>query len=218
MGKRERGVANRLTCKLLAASVVVAATPARADPEPSYGRVQGDLTLGAAAGTVLGTGGARLEGELRVRYLESAGFFASYEDGAIVGSGAQVQRLVATGLEVRPLFLVRWLTGLETQRAGFDLFVDSFGLELGAIFVQPAGGAFASRSGMQVGLGLELPLLGKATGPWVGVHGGLRWSQEALAWGAARDDADRSAFVALTLAWHEVVLAHVVDTGDRAPR
>jgi hypothetical protein len=202
-----------------AALCAAVAAPAWADgPEPSYGRVQGDLTLGAGLGAVVATGGVRTEGELRVRYLESAGLFVSYEDAAVAGSGAAVQRALAMGLEVRPLFLFRWLTGLETRRAGFDLFVDSFGLELGAFVLQPSGGDFASRSGAQVGLGLEFPVLAQATGPWVGLHAGLRWSEEALAWGAARDDADRSAFVAITLAWHQVVLAHIVDAGDRAPR
>jgi hypothetical protein len=203
------------------ATLVVCATaagPAWGDvPEPSYGRVQGDLTLGAGLGALVATGGVRAEADLRVRYLESAGLFASYEDGALLGSGGLVQRAFAAGLEVRPLFFYRWLTGLETRRAGLDLVVDSFGLELGAFFLQPQGGDFASRRGAQVGLGLEFPLLGHATGPWIGVHAALRWSEEALAWGAARDDLDRSAFVAVTLAWHQVLLAHIVDAGDRAP-
>ncbi len=162
--------------------------------------------------------GPRAEGELRLRYLESAGIFASYEDGASLGSAAEPGRVLAVGAEVRPLFFFRWLRGSETHRARTDLVVDSFGLELGAVWSQPAGQAFASQAGVQAGLGLELPLLLRATGPWLGLHGGVRWSDHALGAGVVETADDRSAFVAITLAWHQVVATHLVDFGDEAPR
>lgn len=191
---------------------------AQAAADPTYGRMEGDLTLVAGAGGVVAARGPRVEGELRIRYLESAGVFASYEDGAIVSSAAEPQRVLALGFEVRPLFLYRWLRGKEVRRAAFDLVLDSFGLELGAAFAQPAGEGFASRAGVQLGLGVEFPLAGQASGPWIGIHGGVRWSDAALASGEAPTADDRSGFLAFTLAWHQVVLAHVVDPGDRPPR
>ena len=63
-----------------------------------------------------------------------------------------------------------------------------------------------------------LPLLGEASGPWVGLHGGVRWSEAALATGNAATADDREGFLSITLAWHQVVVAHVVDVGDEAPR
>jgi hypothetical protein len=185
--------------------------------EPSYGRVRGDVTLVGGVGAVVAEGGVRGEGEARVRYLESAGLFVAYEEGFGVASTVPA-RLLATGLEVRPFFLYRWLRGLETRRARFDLVVDSLGLELGATFAQPVGASFASRNGVELGLGVEVPLSLEATGAWIGLHGGIRWSDAWLSDGVARDAGDRAAFVTLTLAWHQVVLAHVVDTGDEAPR
>jgi hypothetical protein len=205
----------------VAVAVVAGGEPrARAQgvAEPTYGRMEGDLTLVAAAGGVVAARGARVEGELRVRYLESAGLFATYEDGALVGSAAEPTRVLAAGLELRPLFFYRWLRGKETRRATFDLVLDSLGLELGAAFAQPAGEGFASSAGVQVGLGVELPLTGQASGPWIGVHGGVRWSDAALASGEAPTADERSGFLSITLAWHQVVLAHVVDPGDRPPR
>jgi hypothetical protein len=71
---------------------------------------------------------------------------------------------------------------------------------------------------MQAGLGLEVPLLPRATGPWLGFHAGVRWSTEALASEVVTNADDRSGYVAITLAWHQVVRTHVVDTGDEAPR
>lgn len=186
--------------------------------EPSYGRVQGDMTLVVGAGGALASGGARAEGELRARYLESAGIFGTYEDGPIVGSSAAPRRVIAAGLELRPLFLYRWLQGHEMHRARLDLAIDSIGLELGPVWSQPPSGPFASTPGFEVGLGVEVPLLLDATGLWLAFHGGIRWSDEALSSGRVETHEEREAYLSITLAWHQVIVAHIVDVGDRAPR
>jgi hypothetical protein len=203
-----------------AAALALSGSPARAAErsDGAYGRLEGDLTLVGGLGGAATARGLRAAGELRLRYLESLGVFGMYEDGATFGSPAEPGRVVAVGLEVRPLFMSRWLTGNESQQARFDLVADSLGLELAATWSQPAGEGFASLAGLQLGLGMEMPLLVQASGPWIGLHAGLRWSDAALASGAVQTADDRAAFVALTLAWHQVVVAHVVDVGDEAPR
>jgi hypothetical protein len=193
---------------------------ARADggaSEATYGRVAGDMTFVVAAGGAMASGGPRVEGELRVRYLESAGLFATYEDGSFAGSSADPQRVLAGGLELRPLFLARWLKGHETSQPVLDLTIDSIGLELGATVVQPSGASFGARTGLEVGLGVEVPLGVEADGPWVGLHGGVRWSDEALASGRVNGPSDREGYVALSIAWHKVVQTHVVDVSDGLP-
>jgi hypothetical protein len=185
--------------------------------EATYGRLGGDVTLVAAAGGVIASGGPRIEGELRVRYLESAGIFATYEDGSFAGASADPQRVLAAGLELRPLFLARWLKGHETAQPLLDLTVDSIGLELGATVLQPARASFGARSGIEVGLGVEVPLAARADGPWVGVHGGVRWSDEALASARVNGASDREGYVAVSIAWHQVVATHIVDVSDRLP-
>jgi hypothetical protein len=205
---------------VFAAALLLAEGLARADGavDPSYGRVQGDLTLVLGLGATIAEGGSRAEGEVRLRYLDSVGVFGAYEDGPPVGSSGDPLRVLAGGLEVRPLFLYRWLQGHETRRAWLDLVIDSFGLELGALTMQPTGTSFGSEAAVQAGIGLELPIMLDATGLWVGVHGGVRWSEAELATGTVNDTADRSVFVAITLAWHQVIVAHLVDVGDEAPR
>jgi hypothetical protein len=200
---------------------VCAAADARAGGvgvEPSYGRVQGDVTLVVGAGGALASGGPRAEGELRARYLESAGVFGTYEDGPIVGSSAGPRRVLTAGLELRPLFLFRWLRGYETRRERLDLTIDSIGLELGLAWQQPQVRPFEPTPGLQVGLGVEVPLLLEATGLWLALHGGLRWNDEALASGIVETHDQREAYLSVTLAWHQVVVAHIVDVGDAAPR
>jgi hypothetical protein len=185
--------------------------------EPSYGRVEGDVTLVAGAGAAVASGGLRAEGEVRARYLETAGIFGTYEDAPIVGSSAAPRRVVAAGFELRPLFLYRWLQGHETRRARLDLAIDSIGFELGLTWQQPQGGSFDSTPGFGVGLGLEVPLLLDATGLWVAFHGGIRWSDETLGSGLVTTPEEREAYLSITLAWHQVIAVHLVDMGDRAP-
>jgi hypothetical protein len=209
---------------LLASSAAVssardALAQGAASAEPSHGRVDGDLTVVVGAGATVVPQGVRPEGELRLRYLETAGLFTTYEEAALFqGAAAEPQRVLALGGELRPLFLGRWLTGYETRRVRLDLALDSLGLELAAVFAQRPGGPFGSDLGLQLGLGLELPLLEQPSGPWIGLHGGVRWSDASLASGVVHGAADRAAFLAVTLAWHELVVAHLVDVGDQAPR
>jgi hypothetical protein len=205
----------------VAAALALGAGKASADGgavDPSYGRVDGDVGVVFGVGGVVAPRGPRAEVDLRLRYLETAGVFATYEDAAVLGSASEPQRVLVAGLELRPLFLFRWLQGHEARRARFDLSLDSIGFELGALFEQPARADFGSRAGIEVGLGIELPIVESVTGPWIGVRGALRWSEVALASGAVSDAGDRQAVVALTLAWHQILDAHIVDVGDRAPR
>jgi hypothetical protein len=192
--------------------------PPSARPDTTYGRLEGDVGLVAGVGMTVGPRSPRAAAELRVRYLDTAGLFATYEDGALFGNGAEPLRVLAGGLELRPLFLGRWLTGRELGVPRLDLALDSIGIELGGFLAQPQGASFGQRPGLEVGIGLELPFLEQASGPWIGLHGGIRFSDAALGGGSTSDPADQAFFLSLTLAWHATVGAHAVDPLDRAPR
>jgi hypothetical protein len=215
-----RSASERALLAGIAATLALWARSASADGgtvDPSYGRVEGDVALVFGMGAVFAPRGLRAVAEVRLRYLETAGLYATYEDANVLASAPEPQRLLATGLEVRPLFLFRWLEGYEGKRPWVDLALDSIGLELGALLEQPTGADFASRRGIEVGLGVELPLAARATGLWIRVRGGLRWSERALASGVVDGADDRQAVIAITLAWHQIVQAHMVDVGDRPP-
>ena len=194
------------------------ATPPSEKPDPTYGRVDGDIGLVLGVGVTVGPQSPRASADLRARYLETAGLFVTYEDGAPFGNGAEPVRVLAGGLEIRPLFLGRWLTGRELGIARLDLLLDSLGFELGGFLAQPQGASFGQRPGLQAGIGIELPFLEHASGPWIGLHGGIRFSDAALGGGPTSDPADRAFFLSMTLAWHQIVGAHAVDPLDRAPR
>jgi hypothetical protein len=205
---------------LVGAALVFAASPVLADEntDTSYGRIAGDLGVALGAGATIAARGPRAVVDLRLRYLDTAGLFVSYEDASVFGARAQPERILAGGFELRPLFLARWLKGGEWALPRLDLLLDSFGIELGVALSQSIGDGFASTVGLQAGLGLEFPILPKAKGPWVGFHGGVRWSDRALEGEPIIDAGDRSLFLSITLAYHQILPVHLVDFGDRAQR
>jgi len=215
-----------LTSAVLFLQILSATADPPAEPSPpistkhdtTYGRIDGDIAVVAGLGVTVGPDAPRATVDLRVRYLESAGLFFDYEEGSVFGHGAEPIRVLAGGLELRPLFLGRWLTGRESGIARLDLALDSLGFELGGFFAQAQGETLGQRPGLQAGLGIELPLLARASGPWIGFHGGVRFSDAALGGGPTNDPADRALFLSITLAWHQVLGVHAVDALDKAPR
>jgi hypothetical protein len=195
------------------------AQPARAEGgvDADYGRIDDDVSAAAAVGTTVGPRGPRAAVDMRFRYLWTAGLFVTYEDGPLFGSDAEPRRAFASGVELRPLFFARWLQGKEIGNSYLDMTIDSLGLELGAIFLQPSGASFGSKPGLQASLGVVLPILPRISGPVIGIHAGGRWSNGALAGRAIEDASDRSLFCLLTVGWQQGFGAHLVDFGDRAP-
>jgi hypothetical protein len=189
--------------------------PSAATTDATFGRLEGDLSLVLGAGATLGPRGARATADFRLRLLDSAGWFAGYEDSA--GTSADPIRVLYTGMELRPLFLGRWLTGLEFGQRFADLCVDSLGLEIGAFAAQPAEGGLGDRAGLQVGLGLEVPLAARAVGPWLAFHAGARLTEPALARGET-SSVERALYLSITLAWHALFTTRIVDAGDAALR
>jgi len=214
-------LARRLGGVAALAAIVSTGAPASAadtrgpGDDGSHGRFDGDLAVVAAAGMTVGPRGPRATGDLRFRYLSTAGLFGTYEDGPLVGSDAEPRRTLAVGLELRPLFLARWATNRQLGTPRLDLFIDSLALEIGAVFAQPEGARFGARPGLQAGLGLELPFLATASGPFLGVHGGARWSDAALSGGPLDGPSDRALYLTIAIGWQQLFGGHVVDMGDR---
>ncbi len=205
---------------LVSAALVWPGLPARAaSPDGVFGRVDGDFAVAGGLGATFGPRGPRAAADLRARYMQMTGLFVTYEDGPLLGSKAEPERVLATGLEVRPLFLARWLLGGQLGLPLLDLVIDSLALELGASFAQPAGRSFAAKPGLQAGLGLEVPLFAKATGLFVGVHGGGRWSDTALGGGGpdTLGPSDRAGFVLVAIGWQQVLGGPVEARESRRP-
>ncbi len=188
--------------------------PDEDNADPTHGRLAGDVSFVLGIGATVAPRTPRATLDARARYLDVIGVFGTYED-ALGAANAEPQRVIATGLEVRPLFLGRWLRGMHSRAATLDLMLDSFGLEIGAAFQKPQGASFGTRPALQTGLGFEVPLFGQAQGLWLGAHGGARFGERALEASSVDSPLDRSLFLGLTLAFHAYVDAHLVDINDR---
>lgn len=75
------------------------------------------------------------------------------------------------GLELRPLFLPRWILGTERGPAWFDLSLDSVSVGLGGYVQRRGSHDPAVSTGTWASLGAALPLVGNAAGPWLEVRG-----------------------------------------------
>lgn len=179
--------------------------------DTTYGRIEGDLGLSLGLGTTISPRGASGAVDFRARYLDTAGIFATYEDG--FGGDANPTRVLAMGFELRPIFLSRWLTQSEFGIPHLDLLLDSFALELGVAVLQPKMGDFADRVALQAGIGIEIPILPRANGPWIGFHAGARFSDRGLG-REIQTPVEQAAFLTITLGWHQIVRVGAVDVGD----
>jgi hypothetical protein len=204
----------RLASGTLAAALLAAA-PARAGGSDGlYGRFDGDLELRVHAGAAFAAGGPALSASVAALYLSSAGIYAHYTDA--LGSDAPlVTRSVSGGVHLQPFFLARYAFDAERGPAFLDLLVDSLALELGAYWSAPRQSPWDEHPGLEVALDIALPFLPRATGPFLGVRGALRWRPVDFVAGAPGDAIDRGAMLSITLGWHQVVLSHLVDAGDR---
>ena len=203
---------------LSAAALLVtlgASAPARADgADGLYGRFDGDPELRAAAGVALAGGGPSLAAQITALYLSTAGVYVHYTD-ALGSAAPHALRSLSAGLHLQPLFLARYASNVEHGPAHADLLLDSLAFEIAPFWVEPRGGAWTRTPGLEIALGLAFPILGRASGPFIGVRGALRWRPGDFAAGTGGGDpVERGALLSLTLGWHQVVSTHLVDPGD----
>jgi hypothetical protein len=196
-------------------TTLAAAVPARAEESDGvYGRFDGDFEIRAHAGAAFAAGGPALAASLSAIYFSTAGLYIHYTD-ALGSESPRVPRSIATGMHLSPLFVIRGAFNAERGPAFFDLFLDSLAVELGAVWCAPRTGPWDATPGLEAALSIGLPLAGRATGPWLGLRGAWRWRPADFAPEAPTNLADRGAVLSLTLGWHHILRAHIVDAGDR---
>jgi hypothetical protein len=190
---------------------LLATTSAAADTDGTYGRLDGDVDLSIGAGCSFARGGPSATAIARVIYLGTAGLYAAYTDS--FGADRPIARSASLGVSLRPLFLPRWGDDLERGPAALDLAIDALTFDAGVLLATRTTATSRPIPGLQIALGTELPLIGRAQGPWIGLRGALQWSPDDLAYGADAGQPRAAAFV--TLGWHAIVDAGLVDAGDR---
>jgi hypothetical protein len=182
-----------------------------------YGRLDGDLNLSLAAGAALMPGAPAFVARGSTIYAESAGLYVGYAD-AFGSAAVRVDRSLAAGIALKPLFWARFARNAEFGYPRLDLFVDSLTFDIGAFWAAPHGRSIAPEPGLEIALGLGFPIFADATGPFLEVRGALRYGKAELAPDGRYDILDRGAMLSLALAWHHIVNAHIADAGDRSLR
>jgi hypothetical protein len=158
-----------LLAGLLFAAIVASTQPCFAQYDQGdgvYGRLNHDTILSYGAGFALGFDASQtFAADLRARYLDSAGVVVAPE---IRTNG---EPAIAIAVEIRPLFLGKFLTGNYSGRSWVDLTVDSIGVEVGSWFGpldEGAGVAFLAGGGLDLPLGAD-----GSSGLWLRL--GARW-------------------------------------------
>lgn len=165
---------------------------ARVDADGVYGRLDGLLSLGIQGGAEFAAAGPRLALRGEAHWYWVAGIYAALSGAA--GADDRSARRAALGVDLRPAFVPRFASGLERGPALVDLVVDSIALSLGGFAAAPRAGTGAASRGLEAALGLGVPLLAAARGPWLGVRGQLRLGDPGS---AHRPDPERSLLVTL---------------------
>jgi hypothetical protein len=155
-----------------------------------YGRFNGDMSLQIGAGVEAEFSELAFRPALHGDFMlyQTAGLYGSYRKS--VSDEDPAEQVASVGLQLAPLFLIRWPRAWESGPALLDLTVDSLSLYAGAHFTHPRGGDFAESIGLETGLSLGVPLLGRANGLWLRSRGGVftaedEWSGSAwlyLSW------------------------------------
>ncbi|QQR90279.1 MAG: hypothetical protein IPJ88_00545 [Myxococcales bacterium] len=137
---------------------LISASALAAEGDGLYGRLDGDFAYSIAAGAGLELNEEHrgfAVADLRLRYLDSIGLVAAAE------MRASDEYHLISALDLRPLFLWRFFTNRSSQERYIDLWIDSFGLEIGTVTVLSEGEAAL---GLVLGTGFDLPiLLGKGS-------------------------------------------------------
>jgi hypothetical protein len=191
---------------------------AGSDGDGAYGRLSGDLGFALDVGVSETFPGESLASRLATSYLSSAGVYVQYNDS--LGLQAQpTARSMAAGVELRPLFLIRFGSDLEQGPACLDLLIDSLGIGVGTYGVAlPAqdcseSGLGCWRAGFELGTGIELPLLPHADGPFIALRYAWRWPVSPRVAEPTAIDAPRG-MLSLGLGYRVLVSSHLVDPED----
>jgi hypothetical protein len=170
--------------------------PPEAQSDGVYGRLHGDTDISLKLGGLISH--SEFSGSLgaSAHYYSLIGVTGDYSES--LAEDAAQARSFSVGTELRPLFLPRWVRGGERGPAWVDLTLDSMCVGFGAYFTQAAA-PLLDNQGVWMSLGIGVPVLGRASGPWLEVRGVRRWpDHEDLA-------ADAHNAVLLYLSWHQVV-------------
>ena len=132
-----------------------------------YGRFDGAFALAIAGGieAAPASGAVRPSALVTTRFYQTAGLALGYSQAVMQAD--PLERSASASLLLEPLFLVRWSGDQEWGHAFWDLLLDSISLSAGVLLAESRGGTFGDAAAFRAGLGAGVPLLARASGPWL---------------------------------------------------
>lgn len=195
----------------LIGAVLLCCKPVRADG--AYGRIDGDMAAQIDAGAGVIGNRAVVLATGTMRYLQTAGLYTTFAHQLTEPHHVRDEApwSWSAGVELRPLFMPRFLSNMQSETPVLDLFVDSFSMRFG--LVASHLGPMAQHPGFEAAIAIGLPLTKRANGPWLTTSAAMRWSQHGM------DERDHAyGMWCLTIGWQSVFSAGIVDAGDSVMR
>jgi hypothetical protein len=178
------------------AEAAAATWPPPPESDGVYGRLGGNTDASLKLGGLISHSRLSASVGASAHYYSLLGITGDYSES--LTEDALQRRSFSVGSELRPLFLPRWLLGKQRGPAWLDLTLDSICLGLGAYFSEVAAPGADTR-GVWMSLGMGLPVIGRASGPWLELRALRRWPDA----GAERAEAHNA--LLLYLSWHQLV-------------
>ena len=175
----------------------------------AYGRLNGDGAVQLDAGAAWHRSKAAATTSLAVRYLHTVGLYGTALD-FLPDLSEDPRWSVSYGVELRPLFLPRFLSNYERGPARWDLALDSVSLRFGAV---TGKGHPVRAQGLEAAMGVGVPFTRSVDGLWLSATGALRWSHADF----ARDPGPGSV-IFLTIGWQTTLDTNLVHLWDRPAR
>lgn len=144
-----------------------------------YGRFDGPLSLGIGAGIEAAPSSSTVRPSVAgtLRFYQSAGLLVGYTQAVMAED--PLERALGVSFLLEPLFLVRWSADRQSGYAFWDLLLDSLSVSGGLLLAESRGGTFGDTAAFRAGLGAGLPLMARASGPWLRFGGQMDVGLEA---------------------------------------
>ena len=167
-----------LYCTMALAILGPSATWAKpSDTDGVYGRLDGYIALSPIVGLVHYRGDIEATVGLQAMYFSTMGVTLQHADSYFLVGSRSINRGV-TSLDMRlcPLFLSRWSQAMEVGPPLLDLALDSFMIGIGTFWDYDRD-LRQLRRGTSISTGLSLPLVARASGPWLSSSIALRFAE-----------------------------------------
>ena len=147
-----------------------------ASADGAWGRIHGDVSIQGDIGIGMDNRKTALAANLATRYLQTAGLYTTWM--VPLQHNTTYHYTVSFGLELRPLFLPRFLTNRQSTSPRLSMTIDSLALRMGVVTAD--NNPYRATPGFETGFSIGIPLLQNVSGPWINASSTWRWPHDTM--------------------------------------